>query len=278
VARNFLSLAFLPIGYPEDFMDRGTLIGFLLGLGLLVVAIGIGPKPTIFLHGPSLIVVCGGIIASTLIRFPLSNVRSAFAVASQAFFRRHHTPQMQVMELVGLSQRARREGVLSLEKHLPSDPFLRRGIQMIADRIPKDHIRDVLTAEIHATQDRHNLGQEIFRFIAGAAPSFGMVGTLIGMVQLFASMGTSDTGGIAGAMALSLLSTLWGAIIAYLFALPISGKLELNSKEEAQHRQLMLEGILGIAAEINPAQLEEQLNAFLAPTQKVNRPGGGGRG
>jgi chemotaxis protein MotA len=127
----------------------------------------------------------------------------------------------------------------------------------------------VLAAEIHATHDRHSLGQEIFRFIAGAAPSFGMVGTLIGMVQLFASI--KDPNGLGGAMALSLLSTLWGAIIAYLFALPISGKLELRSKEEAQNKQLILEGILGIAAEMHPAQLEEQLNAFLAPTEKVRR-------
>lgn len=254
-------------------MDRGTLTGLLLGLALLAVAIGLGPKPTIFFHWQSLIVVFGGIIASTLIRFPLSNVRSAFIVASQAFFKRASTQQGIVLELVGLSQRARREGFLSLEKHMPADSFLAKGIQMIADRIPKEHIKDVMAAEIHATQDRHGLGQEIFRFIAGAAPSFGMVGTLIGMVQLFASI--EDPKGLASAMALSLLSTLWGAVIAYLFALPISGKLELRSKEEAQNKQLMLEGILGIAAEMNPAQLEEQLNAFLAPTQKVSRHGGG---
>jgi chemotaxis protein MotA len=132
----------------------------------------------------------------------------------------------------------------------------------------------VLSAEIHATQDRHSLGQEIFRFIAGSAPSFGMVGTLIGMVQLFASIG-KDTDKLASAMALSLLSTLWGAVVAYLFALPISGKLEFRSKEEAQIRSLMLEGILGIASEMNPGQLEEALNAFLAPRQKVRRHGSG---
>ncbi len=251
-------------------MDRGTLVGLLLGLGLLGVAIGFGPNPRIFFYWPSLIVVFGGIIASTLIRFPLAHVRSAFAVASRAFFTHPASHQALVVQLVGLSQRAKREGLKGLEKHLPEDPFLAQGLQMVVDRLDREHIREVLTSEIHATQDRHGLGQEIFRFIAGSAPSFGMVGTLIGMVQLFASIG-KETDKLASAMALSLLSTLWGAIVAYLFALPISGKLELRSKEEAQTRMLMLEGILGIAAEMNPGQLEEALNAFLAPRQKIRR-------
>ena len=258
-------------------MDRGTLLGLFLGLTLLGVAIGLGPNPRIFFYWPSLIVVFGGIIASTLIRFPLDNVRSAFGVASRAFFTRPKNQSALVLELVGLSQRARREGLLALQKNIPADPFMAQGIQMVIDRMDKTHIRDVLAADIHATHDRHGLGQEIFRFIAGAAPSFGMVGTLIGMVQLFASI--KNPSGLGSAMALSLLSTLWGAVIAYLFALPISGKLELRAKEEAQNKQLILEGVLGIAAEMHPAQLEEQLNAFLAPAEKVRRHSGGlGRG
>lgn len=252
-------------------MDRGTWIGFLLGVALLAVAIGLGPNPRIFLHGPALIVVLGGLTASTLIRFPLKQVASAFRIASRAFFKHPATAQALVLQLVGLSQRARREGLKALEKHLPDDAFLAQGLQMAIDRVPVDRIRDTLVAELHSTQDRHGQGQEIFRFIATAAPSFGMVGTLIGMVQLFASM--KEPSGLASAMALSLLSTLWGAVIAYLFAIPIAGKLEVRSREEAQARQLMVEGILGIASEQNPGQLEEHLNAFLAPTQKVRRPG-----
>ncbi len=250
-------------------MDRGTFLGLLLGLGLLALAIGMGPTPKVFFYPPSLIVVIGGITASTLIRFPLNNVRSAFAVASRAFFTQPAAMSQLVVQIVGLSQRTRREGIKGLEKNLPSDPFLASGLQMVVDRMDPDHIRDVLTAEIQSTQDRHGLGQEIFRFIAGSAPSFGMVGTLIGMVQLFSSLDEADK--LAGAMALSLLSTLWGAVVAYLFALPISGKLELRSKEEAQRRLLMLEGIMGIAREMHPAQLEEQLNAFLAPGHKIRR-------
>lgn len=252
-------------------MDRGTLFGFLLGLGLLGLAIGLGPNPRIFFHAPSLIVVVGGIIASTLIRFPLGHVRQAFAVASRAFFTRAQAPQAVVVELVGLSQRARREGLRSLEKANPNDHFLERGLMMVVDGIDKQHLREVLQAELQATLERHSLGQETFRFIATSAPSFGMVGTLIGMVQLFVS--TQDPRALASAMALSLLSTLWGAVIAYLFAIPISGKLELRSKEEAQNKHLMIEGLMGIASEMNPGQLESMLNAFLAPRQKVRRYG-----
>jgi len=250
-------------------MDRGTLIGFLLGLGLLVAVIAMGPNPRVFLHPASLVVVFGGIIASTLIRFPLSNVRSAVAVASRAFFTQAASPHSVVTHLVALSQRARREGILGLEKHLPDDPFMRQGIRMVVDGVDREYLNDVLTQEIHATQERHTLGQEIFRFIATAAPSFGMVGTLIGMVQLFVSI--KDPSGIGQGMALSLLSTFYGAVIAYLFAIPISGKLEFRSREELQNKRLMLEGILGIAAEMNPGQLEEQLNASLAPQFKTRR-------
>jgi len=253
-------------------MDRSTLIGLALGLALLGLAIGIGPSPRVFFHYPSLIVVFGGVIASTLIRFPWSIVRSAFAVASRAFFTHPATSQAVVLQLVGLSQRARREGLKNLERHLPSDPFLASGMQMVIDRVDKEHIREVLSAEIQATLERHALGQDTFRFIGTAAPSFGMVGTLIGMVQLFVSM--QEPSQLGKAMSLSLLSTLWGAIIAYLFAIPISGKLELRSKEEGQIRSLMLEGIIGIADELNPSQLEEHLNAFLAPRHKVRRSGG----
>jgi chemotaxis protein MotA len=250
-------------------MDRGTWIGFLLGLGLLVLVIALGPNPRIFLHPASLVVVFGGILASTLIRFPLGNVRSALAVASRAFFTQAASPNALVSHLVGLSQRARREGLLGLERHLPEDAFMRQGIQMVVDRVDRDHLTEVLTQEIHATQERHVLGQEIFRFIATSAPSFGMVGTLIGMVQLFVSI--KDPAGIGQGMALSLLSTFYGAVIAYLIAIPISGKLELRSREELQNKRLMMEGILGIAAEMNPGQLEERLNASLAPGLKTRR-------
>jgi len=250
-------------------MDRGTLIGFLLGLGLLVAVIALGPNPRIFLHPASLVVVFGGITASTLIRFPLGNVRSALAVASRAFFTQAASPSALVTHMVGLSQRARREGKLGLERHLPEDAFMRQGIQMVVDGVGQEHLSEVLTQEIHATQERHTLGQEIFRFIATSAPSFGMVGTLIGMVQLFVSI--KDPAGIGQGMALSLLSTFYGAVIAYLFAVPISGKLELRSREELQNKRLMLEGIMGIAAEMNPGQLEERLNASLAPRLKTRR-------
>jgi chemotaxis protein MotA len=250
-------------------MDRGTWIGFLLGLGMLVLVIAWGPNPRIFLHPASLVVVFGGITASTLIRFPLGNVRSAFAVASRAFFTQAASPHAVVTQLVTLSQRARREGFLGLEKHMPDDSFMRQGIRMVVDGVPRDYLSDVLTQEIHATQERHALGQEIFRFIAVSAPSFGMVGTLIGMVQLFVSI--KDPAGIGQGMALSLLSTFYGAVVAYLFAVPVSGKLELRSREEMQNKRLMLEGILGIAAEMNPGQLEEQLNASLAPRHKTRK-------
>jgi chemotaxis protein MotA len=253
----------------DSFMDRGTLLGFLLGIGLLAYVIYEGGNAKAFLHAKSLIVVIGGIIASTFIRFPFSNVLSSFVVASKTFFTRPQKQQDLVRLLVVLSNRAKREGILALEKHMPDDSFLAMGLRMAIDRLEQDMVKNCLNAEIQATLDRHDLGQETFRFIAVVAPSFGMVGTLIGMVQLFASI--EDPSNLAAAMALSLLSTLWGAIIAYLFAMPIAGKLELRSREEAQNKVLMMEGVIGIQSEMHPSHLEEHLNAFLAPGQKVRR-------
>jgi chemotaxis protein MotA len=193
-------------------------------------------------------------------------VSYAFTIASRAFFTRAPATKALVAQIVGLSQRARREGLLNMEKSMDVEGFLAKGMLMVVDQSDREHIHALLAAELRSTQDRHLQGQEIFRFIALSAPSFGMVGTLIGMIQLFASI--KDPTNIGGAMALSLLSTLYGAVIAYLLAIPIAGKLELRSKEELQLKQIMLEGVLGIQAEMNPTALEAQLNAFLAPRER----------
>ncbi len=247
-------------------MDRGSFLGVLLGVLLLAVAIGLGPNPRIFFHPASVIVVIGGVIAATMIRFPLEHVSYAFSIASRAFFTRAPETQALVAQIVGLSQRARREGLLNMEKYMDVEGFLAKGLRMVVDQSERSHIHAVLAQELRATQDRHHSGQEIFRFIALSAPSFGMVGTLIGMVQLFASI--KNPSGIGDAMALTLLSTLYGAVIAYLLAIPIAGKLELRSKEELQLKQIMLEGVMGIQAEVHPSALEAQLNAFLAPKER----------
>jgi len=247
-------------------MDRGSFLGVLLGVLLLAGAIGLGPNPRIFFHPASVIVVIGGVIAATMIRFPLEHVSYAFSIASRAFFTRAPETQALVAQIVGLSQRARREGLLNMEKYMDVEGFLAKGLRMVVDQSERSHIHAVLAQELRATQDRHHSGQEIFRFIALSAPSFGMVGTLIGMVQLFASI--KNPSGIGDAMALTLLSTLYGAVIAYLLAIPIAGKLELRSREELQLKQIMLEGVMGIQAEVHPSALEAQLNAFLAPKER----------
>lgn len=248
-------------------MDRGTWFGLLLGVSLLGLAIGFGPNPRIFFHLASTLVVVGGVIASTFIRFPLGHVAGGFRIASRAFFTRIPDPQDVVRQIVGISQIAKRQGLQNLERQVNLEGFLGQGLRLVIDRLDRDLIEDRLAREIQSTQERHVQGQEIFRFIATAAPSFGMVGTLIGMVQLFATL--KDPSGVGGAMALSLLSTLYGAVIAYLFAIPVAGKLELRSREELQMKRLMLEGVLGIQSEMNPSLLESQLNAHLAPQKQV---------
>lgn len=244
-------------------MDRASLLGMLLGVALLALAIGLGPHPRVFLHPASATVVLGGILAATLVRFPLAHVREALIAAARAFGPPPPPPQVLVNQILGLAQVARREGLLRMERGMDVDGFLAQGLRLVVDGVDRDTIQTALTQELGATQERQQESQEIFRFVALSAPSFGMVGTLIGMVQLFASL--KDPSALGGALALSLLSTLYGAVIAYLVAIPMAGKLEVRGRQELLLKRIMLAGALGIEARLHPSALTVQLRAFLGP-------------
>ena len=164
-----------------------------------------------------------------------------------------------------LARKARREGLLGLEDDIErlEDPFYQKGIRLMVDALDPDLIKDILETEMHYTGERHELGQRVFKTWGGLAPAFGMIGTLIGLIQMLAKL--DDPSSLGPAMALALLTTFYGSLLANLILLPMAGKLELRSEQELLAKELILEGVIGIQSGMNPRILEEKLKAFIGP-------------
>ncbi|RUM89160.1 MAG: flagellar motor protein PomA [Thermodesulfatator sp.] len=247
-------------------MDLGTVVGLILGMVLLTGSIVVGGQIGIFINIPSVLITVGGTIAATFIRFSLADVLGAVNVAMKAFFYKLKPPEEVIREIVALANIARREGLLKLEKQPIEDPFLKKAIMFCVDGHEADFIEEVLSKELQLTSQRHETGINLFKSMGDAAPAFGMIGTLIGLVQMLTSM--EDPKSIGPAMAVALLTTLYGAVMANLIFLPIADKLSLRSEEEQLNKKLIIEGVLGIQKGLNPRVLEEVLQTFLPPKKR----------
>ncbi|MBX6422891.1 flagellar motor protein PomA [Thermosulfurimonas sp. F29] len=247
-------------------MDLGTIVGLILGMVLLTGSIVVGGQVGIFINIPSVLITVGGTIAATFIRFSLNEVLGSVSIAMKAFFYKIKPPEETIKEIVTLANIARREGLLKLEKQPIEDPFLKKAIMFCVDGHEADFIEEVLSKEIQLTAQRHETGINMFKSMGDAAPAFGMIGTLIGLVQMLSSM--EDPKSIGPAMAVALLTTLYGAVMANLIFLPIADKLSHRSEEEQLTRKLIIEGVLGIQKGLNPRVLEEVLQTFLPPKKR----------
>ena len=246
-------------------MDFTTLIGIVSGVGLVLVAIFMGGGISIFINIPSMMITFGGTLGATLINFPFSKVIGVLRVVKNAFFYKETSPDEVIKQLVDFATIARREGVLALEQRISSlnDPFLQKGLQLAVDGTPPETIREILRTDIDYLASRHKVGQEIFNAMGTYAPAFGMIGTLIGLIQMLRTL--DDPSKIGQGMATALLTTFYGALFANLICLPIAGKLKVRSEEEIFSRELIVEGILSIQSGDNPRIVEEKLKAFIAP-------------
>jgi chemotaxis protein MotA len=247
-------------------MDIATIIGLVLGISLVLGSIvigggGIGP----FINYPSLMITVGGSVAALLINFPLNIVLSVFGVIKNCFTTKLLTPSEVIDQFKELAAVARRDGLLALESHAAevSDGFLKRGLEMVIGGTSKEDIQSVLETEVNYVEERHRTGRKILDNLGAAAPAFGMVGTLIGLVQMLRTL--DDPSQIGGGMATALLTTLYGALIANLFCIPLAGKLETRSKEEVMVRELMIAGLVSLVEGQTPRTIQERLMAFLSP-------------
>ena len=246
-------------------MDITTLMGILVAGVLVCSAILLGGPALWFLDYPSLMIVVGGTMGATLITYPISEVMSVLGIARNAFLHRSQSPTTLIPTIVEIARKARIEGILSYESQVRKvgDPFLAKGLQMAVDGLESSAIEDVLSTEIAYVGERHKLGAEIFSTMGAYAPSMGMIGTLIGLVQMLRQM--NDPSHIGAPMAVALLTTFYGSVLANLFFNPIAGKLKTRSKQEMLIKQRILEGILSIQAGDNHRIVEQKLKAFISP-------------
>lgn len=260
---------------PQRFeMDLTTCIGLTVGTILIVVAILIGGSLSDFVDAPALLITVGGTSCALLINFPFPTVANTFSVVKNCFLLRLSKPQDLIRELSELATTARRDGLLVLEQQLDQikDPFLNRGLEMVIDGVPKDKLIEVLSIELNAIQERHATGKKLLDQLGALAPAFGMIGTLIGLIQMLRTL--DDPSNIGVGMAIAMLTTFYGSLIANLFCIPMAGKLEMRSKEEMQNREMMITGLAALVEGEAPRAVESRLTAYLSPKLRAQRENG----
>lgn len=244
-------------------MDFATLLGIVGGLALIITAIMMGGSLLAFVDIPSVVIVIGGTITAILVMFPMEVVLGSVRIAVRTFRFRKENPLRVVDDICGLADKARRESLVALEKVALDDEFLKKGVRMVADGSSQFQVQSLLDSEINFMKQRHRRGQAVFKGLGSAAPAFGMIGTLVGLVNMLQNL--SDPSSIGPAMAVALLTTFYGAVLSNLVFLPMAKKLEERSIDEQLLLQLKMEGVLSIMNGEHPQLIREKLMAFLPP-------------
>ncbi len=252
-------------------MDIARLVGFLLGVGIIVAAIATGGDVMLFVNVPSLLIVIGGTFGVTLMRIPLADFLRSFGVLGKAFLNKKEDPNELIEEAVRLADVARKNGLLALEGEEISNPFMKKGITLCVDGHEPAFVQKMLSKEINQLISRHEVGQDMWKGVGDLAPAMGMIGTLVGLVQMLANM--SDPASIGPAMAVALLTTLYGAMVANCFALPIVDKLSSILIYERANKELILDTITGIQEGMNPKVLEALLNSYVSEKKRKTEDG-----
>ncbi len=249
-------------------MDIATILGVISAFGLVCIAIVMGGGIQLFINIPALMIVVGGTLGATMINYPLRDVFGVFKVVKKALLARNASLTELIKRFMAFAQKSRKEGILALENEIKevNDDFLKKGVQLAIDGLEPQEISDILETEVDFVRSRHQLGAEIFSTMGTFSPALGMIGTLIGLVQMLQTM--DDPSKIGPAMAVALLTTFYGSIIANIVCLPISGKLRTRSKEEVLTKEMAIQGIVSLSNGDNPRILEQKLQAFIPPNQR----------
>ncbi|SHF79846.1 flagellar motor protein MotP [Ornithinibacillus halophilus] len=252
--------------------DLLTPIGITVGFIMIMVAIisrG-GENATSFIDISSIFIVIGGLIGSLLINFKLEQLKLTTRVIKEAFHKNEHQLSGLINLFIRLSERARREGILALENEISEveDPFIKKGVLLAVDGIEPEVINDIMNAEITAMEERHYNGRKIIEKAGEYAPAWGMIGTLVGLVLMLNSL--QDPATLGPSMAVALLTTLYGTILANLVFMPMASKLENKTEEEVFIKQIIIEGVIGVQSGQNPRILEEKLSAFLSNEEELS--------
>jgi chemotaxis protein MotA len=247
-------------------MDLATLIGLIGAFGIVVYSMVSGGSLGMFVNAPSLLIVLVGSLFVVLMKFNLGQFLGALKVAVKAFSFKLTPPEDLIEEVVALADEARKGGLLSLEGKEVSSKFLDKGIQLLVDGHDAEVVRTLLWKDLKQTSDRHEWGAKIFTALGDVAPAMGMIGTLIGLVAMLANM--DDPKSIGPAMAIALLTTLYGAMFANMVALPVADKLSLRRTEEGISKAMVIDALLAIQAGQNPRIIDSMLKAYLPESQR----------
>lgn len=251
-------------------MDFATLAGLLTGILVVAGAIATGSGFDIFLDLPSFLIVVGGTFSACMVKFPFSGVFIAMPVGFKAAFSNDKDqPRDYIKQAIKISKLVRTKGLIAAENVKVRNPFFKKGLQLVADGRDLDYIRNVLTRDMAMSIQRDEIGAKVFMAIAEFAPAFGMVGTLVGLVQMLSKM--DDPASIGKGMAVALLTTLYGVLIANMIAIPIADKLDDKRQREMEIRSLIIECIFQIQQQQNPTAMMEILEAYLP--EKQRKPG-----
>ncbi|WP_100643336.1 flagellar motor protein PomA [Alteromonas facilis] len=248
-------------------MDLATVIGIVGAIGFVVMAMVLGGDMGMFINVPSLLIVFGGTIFVVLSQFTLGQFFGAGKVAGKAFMFKIEAPEDLIQKIVEMADAARKGGFLALEEAEIENGFMQKGVDMLVDGHDIDVVRETLAKDISMTTQRHEFGATIFKGMGDVAPAMGMIGTLIGLVAMLSNM--DDPKAIGPAMAVALLTTLYGAFFANVICLPIAIKLGNRAEEEKLNQSLVLDGIVGIADGQNPRVIEGILKSYLAASKRA---------
>jgi chemotaxis protein MotA len=251
-------------------MDLATVLGLLGGFALVAAAMVLGGSPAAFLDLPSILIVIGGTACVTMICFSVDDVLRAQSVVARAMLRRLNDPTRAARRMLALAERARRDGVLALQPLLAQqrdEPFLHRALSLVVDGTSGEDVETLLRQEVQATTQRDRLAALVFRKAAEVAPAMGLIGTLVGLVQMLGNL--DDPSSIGPSMAVALLTTFYGAILANMVFAPLATKLERRSDEDQLIKNLYLIGAASIGRQENPRRLEMLLNTVLPPAQQI---------
>ena len=250
-------------------MDIASVIGLLLAIGLIIGSIALGAAPfTAFIDIPSIMVVVGGAIAAALISFPLSSMLKSPKIAMKVILNKSEDRLALIKQIVALAETARRDGLLALESKLADieHPLIKTGLQMAVDGSTPQIVEEVLRTEVEAMVTRHREGKSIMDQLGRFAPAYGMIGTLMGLIMMLQDM--SDPSGIGAGMAVALITTLYGAIVANVFFSPFAEKLGLMSRNELVSMEIVIRGVMAIQSGESPRAIDQKLQTFLPANQR----------
>ena len=242
-------------------MDKASFTGIVAGITLIAVSILLGGDLMSFFNFPGLMIVVGGTLAAILINFQLADVKAAFKAAALVFKTQKLDPNELIATMVELCTVSRRQGLVALSKMQIEDRFLKKACGLISDGAKEDVIRDALNIEIESMKQRHAIQQDVFVKMAAFAPAFGMIGTLIGLVQMLQNL--SDPSSVGPSMAVALLTTFYGSFFAFMICTPIAGKLKSRTGSEVMNLEIMFEGAASIVQENNPMIVYEKLSSYV---------------